>query len=63
MVFKKEGEEQRSLMMLAMLPCQETEKLMDKMLVEGAPKHTSFIMQYVHSNKRLCEQQKIKEET
>lgn len=56
-------QKQRSLMMLAMLSCQETEKLMDKMLVEGAPKHTSFIMQYVHSNKRLCKQQKIKEQT
>lgn len=53
----------RTVMMLAEIPCLETEKLMDKMIVEGTSKHTPFIMQYVHSNKMLCEQQKIKEQT
>lgn len=53
----------RTVMMLAEIPCPETEKLMDKMIVEGISKHTPFIMQYVHSNKMLCEQQKIKEQT
>ena len=53
----------RTVMMLAEIPCPETEKLMDKMIVEGTSKHTPFIMQYVHSNKMLCEQQKIKEQT
>ena len=53
----------RTVMMLAEFPCPETEKLMDKMIVEGTSKHTPFIMQYVHSNKMLCEQQKIKEQT
>lgn len=53
----------RTVMMLAEIPCPETEKLMDKMIVEGTSKHTPFIMQYVHSNKMLCEQKKIKEQT
>ena len=42
----------RTVMMLAELPCPETEKLMDKMIVEGTSKHTPFIMQYVKSSIR-----------
>lgn len=45
---------QRTIMMLVKLPCPETEKLMDKMLSEGTPKHTPFIMQYVSSIKFIC---------
>ena len=47
----------RTLMMLAELPCPETEMLLDKMLIEGASMHTPFMMQYVHSNKMLCEEE------
>ena len=39
----------RTVMMLANLPCPETEKLMDKMIGEGISKHPPFIMQYVRS--------------
>ncbi|MCI8440756.1 MAG: hypothetical protein HFF73_14850 [Oscillospiraceae bacterium] len=42
----------RTVMMLANFPCPETEKLMDKMIVEGTSKHTPFIMQYVRSSIR-----------
>ena len=42
----------RTVMMLARLPCPETEKLMDKMIAEGASKRTPFIMQHVKSSMR-----------
>ncbi len=51
------SQKMRTLMMLAKLPCPETEMLMDKMLIEGSLTHTPFIMQYVYSNKMICEKE------
>ena len=50
----------RTVMMLAMLPGPETGALMDKMLEEGALMHPPIIMQYVCSNKVLCEKKDAK---
>ena len=48
----KSPQKLRTVMMLENLPCLETEKLMDKMIVEGSSKHTPFIMQHVRSSIR-----------
>lgn len=53
----------RTVMMLANLPCPETEKLMDKMLIEGTLTHTPFMLQYVYSNKMLCEKESTQKST
>ena len=54
-ILDQEGESPqklRTVMMLANLPCPETEKLMDKMIGEGISRHPPFIMQYVKSSIR-----------
>lgn len=53
----------RTVMMLASLPCPETEMLTDKMLAEGTLTHTSLIMQYERFNKMLCEKERAKKST